>query len=62
MLRVTRANPHVTYRYTVAPSELPPNSVLIPISSSVDDIKKEINLGYKDALNIIKSKQVEQMS
>ena len=58
MLRVTRANPHITYRYTVAPSELPPNSVLIPISTTLDDVKKEIDLGYKDGTNVIKSKLV----
>lgn len=58
MLRVTRANPHVTYRYTVAPSELPPNSVLIPISTTLDDVIKEIDLGYKDGTNVIKSKLV----
>lgn len=34
MLRVTRANPHVKYRYTVAPSEMPPISGLIPISAT----------------------------
>lgn len=34
MLRVTRAHPDITYRYTVAPSRTPPISGFIPISAS----------------------------
>lgn len=38
MLRVTRAFPHVTYRYTVAPSENPPIAGLVPIKATKEQI------------------------
>lgn len=55
MLRVTRANPHVTYRYTVSPSEQPPIKGLIPIAADLETIQAEILLGYNDGINAIKS-------
>lgn len=55
MLRVTRAHPHVTYRYTVAPSTAPPVSGLIPIKATKEQIREEIQLGYDDGMKTIES-------
>ncbi len=60
MLRVTRDNTHVTYRYTVAPTELPSKNVIPKISVTREEVLAEIDIGYRDgkrAIEVVRNKQ-----
>ena len=41
------------FRYIVTPSTKPPNSDLIPLKASQEDVQAEIAMGYRDAVKII---------
>lgn len=52
-MAVTRGYHNVTFRYTVAPTEMPPVSAFIPISATHEETMQEIEIGYRDALRVI---------
>ncbi len=54
VLAVTRGYPSVEFRYVVSPTTMPPNSDLIPLKASPEDVLEEMAMGYRDALKVIK--------
>jgi hypothetical protein len=53
VLAVTRSYHGVEFRYIVSPTTKPPNSDLIPLRATQEDVQKEIAMGYRDALKAI---------
>ena len=60
MLRVTRDNSHVNYRYTVAPSELPYLNAIPKISVTREEVIAEIEIGYRDGIRAIEAAKNKQ--
>jgi len=55
MVRVTRGYPHINFRYTVAPTTDVPSAGIIPIKATLDMIKEEIEIGYRDGLAAVEN-------
>jgi hypothetical protein len=55
VLRVTRGYPKIKFRHIIMPTEDPPEVPFPPIFTTVDNIEKEIALGYSDGLKAIEA-------
>jgi len=53
VLRITRGYPGVKFRHIIAPTENPPDHGFVPIFATVENIKAEIDLGYRDGIKAI---------
>ena len=51
--RVQRGRSRVDYRYVVTPHEDPPNDAIIPIFIKIEQVEDEIEMGYRDGLDVI---------
>ena len=54
VLRITRGYPNIHFRHVVAPTTQVPSSGIVPIFATTEQLKTEMDIGYKDGYRVIR--------